>query len=100
MAKGSKKGELAKAFALPKTPDRSPVPEAEARKFERARPLALASGSKLRRTEGGGKRVSGYVPPEIEEAVRVRCAKERRSMSDALTEALSLWLSGTTALKT
>jgi hypothetical protein len=100
--KGSKKTQLEKAFALPKkAPDRSSVPEADARRFERARPLTSAPNSKLRRPDGGdNKRISGYVPSSIEESVRLRCVKERRSISDALTEALSLWLSSDTVPKT
>ncbi len=39
-----------------------------------------------------GERLTIYVPPELAEAVRVRCAQERRSLSDAGTEALSLWI--------
>jgi hypothetical protein len=40
-----------------------------------------------------GERVVMYVPPEVAEALRVHCAKSRRSLSDAGTEALRLWLS-------
>lgn len=93
-----KKDELAKGFALPKAPQRSVVPETTARKFERTPAAAVDSsvGSKLRRPERG-ERLSAYVPPELAESLRVRCARERRSVSDAVTEALSAWLSGTTA---
>jgi hypothetical protein len=90
-----KKGEeLAKGFALPKAPKRSEVPEADARKFEATKPKPAAAtlgASKLRRPERG-ERVSIYVPPELAEALRVRCAKERRSVSDAVTEAVTVWL--------
>lgn len=93
-----KKDDLAKGFAgaLPKAPKRSAVPEKEARRFERA-PASVAAqpGSKLRRDERG-ERVSAYVPAEIAEEVRVRCARERRSVSDAVTRALEMWLSSTT----
>jgi hypothetical protein len=47
--------------------------------------------SARRRTESG-ERVSGYVPPTMAEALRVRCANERQSLSEALTEALSAWV--------
>jgi hypothetical protein len=91
-----KEDELAKGFALPKAPKRSAVPETEALKFERARsPVAAppTAASRLRRPERG-ERLSAYVPPELAEALRVRCARERRSVSDAVTAALSAWLSG------
>jgi hypothetical protein len=94
-----KKDDLAKGFAgpvLPKAPKRSAVPETEARRFERAPSPTVAPSSRLRRDERG-ERVSAYVPPEMAEALRVRCARERRSVSDAMTEALRLWLDGTKA---
>lgn len=94
-----KKEDVAKGFAArPKTPKRSVVPETEARKFERTLSPAAEppSGSKLRRQERG-ERLSAYVPPELAESLRVRCAREHRSVSDAVTEALSAWISGTTA---
>jgi hypothetical protein len=96
-----KEDELAKGFTLPKAPKRSEVPETEARKFERARTPATtlpAAGSKLRRPERG-ERLSAYVPPELAEALRVRCARERRSVSDAVTAALAVWLSDATGTK-
>lgn len=90
-----KEDELAKGFALPKAPKRSAVPETEARRFERSRsPAAHPTESKLRRPERG-ERLSAYVPAELAESLRVRCARERRSVSDAVTEALTAWLSGT-----
>jgi len=50
-------------------------------------------------TKGNGRKPAGerltvYVPPELAEALRVRCAKERRSLSDAATEALRQWAGG------
>lgn len=50
-----------------------------------------AKGSKMRRVEGG-ERVTAYLPPDTVEALRVRCARERRSLSDAVTEAVRAWL--------
>jgi plasmid stability protein len=32
------------------------------------------------------------VPPELKIALEVRCAQERRSVSDAVTEALDAWM--------
>lgn len=47
--------------------------------------------SKLRRAESG-VRVAGYLPTELETALRLHCARERRSTSDALTEAVRMLL--------
>lgn len=57
-----------------------------------------AKASKLRRDEGG-VRVAGYLPPELEHELRMHCARERRSVSDALTEAVRLLLQSTKATK-
>lgn len=59
-------------------------------------PVTLAptkSRSRLRRDEGG-ERITAYLPPEVAENLRIRCAKERRSVSDAVTDALRAWLDG------
>jgi hypothetical protein len=92
-ASPTRAARAAPEFLLPKAPPRTTLPEPKARKFERERSPAPAKEirSTLRRTESG-ERVSGYVPPELAEALRVRCALERRSFSDALTDALSAWL--------
>jgi len=47
--------------------------------------------STLRR-EAAGVRLNVYVPGELERRLRIRCAEERRSMSDAVTQALDKWL--------
>jgi hypothetical protein len=86
MDKGKK---LAKGFALPKPPARTQVKDKAATRFVRAEHKARAS--RLRR-DVGGERLAIYVPPDKAEALRVRCARERRSISDAVTEAVSLWL--------
>jgi hypothetical protein len=41
-----------------------------------------------------GERITVYVPAELAEVLRVACARERRSLSDAVTEALGMWTSG------
>lgn len=89
----NKKSQLTHGFALPKAPKRSAVPESQARKFERAAATPTASDSRLRRVERG-ERISAYVPPEIAEEVRVRCVREKRSVSDVVTELLERWLKG------
>jgi hypothetical protein len=107
---------------LPKPPTRTPVPEPEADRFvEEAVPAAEAPAksaaavpraasarvsrpsagkspargthaSRLRR-EASGERVVAYVPTDLATDLRVACARSRRSMSDAVTEALAMWLS-------
>lgn len=108
---------------LPKPPVRTPVPEPEAERFveeaappsappAKPKPVAAvrstparaprlasskvptqsASSSRLRRDEAG-ERVVAYVPPDLATDLRVACARSRRSMSDAVTEALTMWLS-------
>ena len=47
--------------------------------------------STLRR-ETPGVRLNVYVPDELERRLRIRCAEERRSMSDAVTHAIEKWL--------
>jgi hypothetical protein len=73
--------------------ERAPEPQNQATgdSSNKGRPIARATVSKLRR-DARGERVSFYLPPTLAEAVRMRCAKERRSMSDALTEAVNAWL--------
>jgi hypothetical protein len=82
--------KLAKGFALPKPPARTAVKADAEAKFVKAerRP---SRASRLRR-DIGGERLAIYLPPEVAEELRVRCARERRSISDAVTEAVSAWL--------
>jgi hypothetical protein len=55
-------------------------------------PTQDAPTSRLRRDESG-ERVVAYVPTDLATDLRVTCARSRRSMSDAVTEALTMWLS-------
>ncbi len=97
MAEKSK--ALAGGFALPKPPKRTPVPEPEAERFVEAMELAETQSvrrrspkeSKLRRASRG-ERVAVYLPPEIVEQLRIRCVQERRSVSDAVSDAVTAWL--------
>lgn len=52
---------------------------------------AAESGSQLRRGERG-ERVTAYLPPDIAAELRMACARDRRSMSDVVTAAVSAWL--------
>ena len=36
-----------------------------------------------------------YLPPKLAENLRIFCAKKRRSLSDAVTEAIGKWLKAT-----
>ncbi len=84
----SKGKGLAAGFKLPTKP---PAPV----KATVAAEAFLAAGerrpSSLRRTSRG-ERIAIYLPPETAEALRVRCAKDRRSISDATTVAVQAWL--------
>ena len=39
-----------------------------------------------------GERVAVYLSPGVAEALRVRCARDRRSLSNGVGEALEAWL--------
>ena len=83
------KSNLAKGFDLPMPAKRTAVPEAAARKFEK--PPKNTADSKLRRAETG-IRIAVYVPPDVEQALRLKCFQDRRSVSNAATEAFRVWL--------
>ncbi len=61
--------------------------------------VALPSGAGARNRKAGGRnvRISGYIPPEIEDALRDEVVRrtivERRSvsMNDVLVDALAFW---------
>jgi hypothetical protein len=78
----------ADGFKLPK---RTIVTEADATKFTGEQQPKEAKDSKLRRAELG-ERLTVYLPPALAKDLRVRCASERRSVSDAVTEAVGSWL--------
>lgn len=91
-----KRKPVASGFALPSPPKRTPIAEPTAQRFTLAeeRPAkASATPSKLRRAELG-ERVAVYLPPELAAELRVRCARERRSLSDAVTAAVEAWVRG------
>jgi hypothetical protein len=48
------------------------------------------AGSKRRRS--AGQRLAIYIPAPLVERLRVRCAKEGRSLSDAVTCAVKKWM--------
>lgn len=92
------KSSLASGFALPSAPKRTTVAETKAARFTTAEEAkAPASSSRLRRAELG-ERVVVYLPPELATELRVRCARERRSLSDAVTAAVEAWSRGPSGL--
>jgi hypothetical protein len=78
---------------LPKTAPVPPVGETEARRFERRESTksGAKSGSRLKR-DTLGERVTVYLPPRLAATLRRRCVNERRSLSDAMTEAVEAWM--------
>jgi hypothetical protein len=82
----AKRGDVAAGFKLPHV-ERTPVATEAADRFVGETPR----GSRRKRAERG-ERLTVYIPPEVAEALRVRCARERRSLSEAATEALSKWI--------
>ncbi len=78
---------------LPKTAPVPSVGETDARRFERREtPVSNAKrGSRLKR-DTVGERVTVYLPPLLAAALRRRCLNERRSLSDAITEAAEAWM--------
>jgi CopG-like RHH_1 or ribbon-helix-helix domain, RHH_5 len=84
------KSSLARGFALPRPPVRkTPRDNAAAERFLAGK--SAPGDSRLRRPESG-ERVNVYLPPELAQELRVYCAGERRSVSDAMTEAVRDWL--------
>lgn len=86
----TRKADLEDAFALPAAKPRTPVEEGKAAGFVVPKPKGKGA-SKLRR-EGPGTRVNAYIPTELEAGLRRVAFEERRSLSDALTEAIAQWL--------
>jgi hypothetical protein len=82
----ARRSGLAKGFELPTRPPRASLPEEAATAFTAPKPS-------LRR-EHPGERQTVYFPPELLEELRVLCVRSRprRSVSDAVTEAVRLWL--------
>lgn len=58
-------------------------------------PPPTPPASQLRRGERG-ERLTVYLPPDLARALRVRCAEDNRSASDAVTTALLAWLTSPT----
>jgi hypothetical protein len=79
-------------LAIPKAAPVVRVDERKATRFERTDDTGRVPGASRLRRESLGDRVTVYLPPELAEGLRVRCARERRSVSDAVTEAVFAWM--------
>lgn len=86
----AKKNDWGDGLELPAERKRTAVPEAKAAEFT-APPSAPAKKASRLRRDTPGERVNAYLPPEIVLAMREVAFKERRSVSDVLTEAAQLW---------
>lgn len=79
----------------PKRVAKSPRPESVAQDKEGEASQHIVrkkpKSSPLRRSEAG-QRLVIYLPPELEAQLRIRSAKERRSLSDLVSAALSRYL--------
>jgi len=62
------------------------------------KPAAKPQGGRSRRTlsVADSERCNAYVPVATMTDVRMRCASERLSLSEAVSEALAMWLAGPT----
>jgi hypothetical protein len=86
MAK-ARSADLAKGFGTPA------ATEAAKKKFIEAGKPAAAGGSRLRRSgDVPMEKLTVYIPEELATRLRVHCAKNRQSNSDALTEAVQAYL--------
>lgn len=71
-----------------------PEPEPAATPSPKRRMSSATRKNKSRfRKEEAGVRVALHFAPELEERLRMHCAKTRQSLSNATSEALSMWLS-------
>ena len=77
------KEAVAVATAPPFEP---PAPDPALRRFVAGKPA-----SKLRRDEPGERLVLN-VPPELARRLRIACAEDRQSLSNAAAEAIEAWL--------
>ncbi len=90
------KKSLDAGFDLPETPPekpRTPIAEKNAHRFVSGKRAVAATSARLRRDGVGDcERLNVYIPSEIAASVRERAFRERRSLSDAVSDALESWL--------
>lgn len=82
------KENVAAGFSLPTTVKRTTVDAEAADRFVCDQPKPKSKRSQKQKAE----RLTIYLPPKLAERVRVRCAKDRKSLSDAGVEAFSSWV--------
>ena len=86
------KRDVADAFDAPPR-QRTTVPEKQAKAFvEAGTPAKRTKGTKLKRWGLEGDRITVYVPIPLGQRLREEAVRDRRSISDAMTEALEQWL--------
>jgi hypothetical protein len=97
----TKAQKISKGFQLPKTPVRTEVNPEAAETFEGGRPTPKTKGVPKKASAGRTRRnisvaelerINAHVPVKVATELRVRCATDRISLSDAVTQALTQWL--------
>lgn len=90
-----KRGVDVEGMRLPRgKPQRTKVPEKAAQAFEESpapAKMPRPAASKKRSSERG-ERVVAYLPAELEAELRMRCVRDRCSLTHAVSEAVQLWL--------
>lgn len=97
----AKKAAAAAVMDPPAASPAAPIPVASAAPPDAPRPaIAAPAGARNRKAGGRNVRISGYIPPELDAALRDevirRTAAERRpvSVNDVLCDALRAWAEG------
>jgi hypothetical protein len=99
------KKDLSAGFDLPELPaekQRTTVSEKQVHNFVAATPKRskpATSASRLRREDIESERLNVHVPTAVAKRVREAAFRERRSVSDAVTEALEHWLKRSTRVQ-
>jgi hypothetical protein len=78
-------------------PPRSAISDEAAEKFVNgAEPGAARprTGPTQRRSDAKGERINVHLTPQLDRSLRVRCALERRSLRNAIEEAVAAWMVG------
>lgn len=86
-----KQSEVAAGMRLPRTPKRTEVSDDVAARFV-GDPVDAPKQPSQRKRPDRGERLTVYIPPGLASDLRVLCAQQRRSLSDAVTEAVNKWI--------
>lgn len=87
----TKRENLDDAFALPPRKPRTPVADDRAQQFVSPTTVRTSKKSQYRR-DGPGERINAYLPPDLLLEIRTIALHQRRSLSDAVTEAMREWV--------